>query len=491
MAAKEKTTVIDLPYQAQPRQQLMHETLARQIMYGGAAGGGKSEGMRWDAIAFCIHNPGLDAYLFRRTRVELENTHIKRVKPELPAPLGSYNQTRNRFEFWNGSFLNMCYAEHEDDVHNYNSVEFHWLGVDEAGQFTPYQIAYLRSRMRLGGFTPAANAAQLPRCVLSCNPGGISHHYLKSTFIDAAPPETVFHDATMRDPSNPDDKGWSTIFIPAKIEDNKYLDAGYAAAFGGLPDHMQRMLRDGDWNVVAGAYFDCWETSKHVLQPFQIPRGWLRFRSVDWGHATPFSVGWWAVSDGSVDGMPTGALVRYREWYGAPANPVTGRVDGTKGLRMDAGDVAKEILARSVGEDIAYTVIDPSSKRTDSGPSPAEKMMRAGLPLVWADRAREPGWAELYGRLRGVDGVPMIYFFDTCVDTVRTLPVLQADMRRLEDVDTTGEDHAADDTRYACMSRPWVKVEKVKKPPRWQKTMSEMIGDLSRRRSGGEERITL
>ncbi len=252
--------------------------------------------MRWDAILACLKNPGCDAYLFRRTRVELENTHIKKLKEEIPHGCGRYNETRNRWEFpeLNGkrSYLNMVYAEHEFDVDKYNSVEFHWLGVDEASQFTPYQLNYLKSRMRIGSWVPSEEYANIfPRCIFSSNPGGPAHTYLKEIFITGHEPMMPFYDRTMRNPADPEDPGWASMFIPAKIPDNKYLDHNYAAAFGGLPVWRQAQLRDGDWDVIPGAFFEAWNPTVHVIEPFRVPEWWPRFRGLDWGFRQPFWVG--------------------------------------------------------------------------------------------------------------------------------------------------------------------------------------------------------
>jgi len=456
--------MLKLDYEPHPRQVLMHKSTARQILYGGAAGGGKSHSMRWDAYAACLENPGLDAYLFRRTRVELENTHIKRLVVELPQEVGRYNGSKNRFEFVNGSYLNMCYSEHERDIENYNSVEFHWLGMDEAGHFTPYQISYARSRMRLGSFKPR-QIGLFPRCILSANPGGVSHHFLKQTFIDDRLPEVEFFDTEMRDPTNPDDKGWTSIFIPAKIVDNPSLEAGYAAAFGGLPEYKQRMLREGDWDVVVGAYFDCW-SDRNILRPFKLPSHLTRFRSCDWGHSTPFSIGWWVVMDGETppeDPLPVGSIVRYREWYGSYGRENSISKSMNLGLKMDGADVARRIKEMDGDEEFVYSVAGPDMWRADAGPSQAEKMETHGIIWRKADNQRILGWQEMYERIKGED-YPMLYTFSTCVDFIRTVPNLQHEEppRDIEDIRKIGEDHVGDECRYACMSRPMVRTKKQK-----------------------------
>ena len=475
-------TDVTIDYEPQPRQQLFHSARARQILYGGAAGGGKSAAIRWDAIDFCLNCPGLTAVVFRRTQPQLLRNHIMEIKRELPSSIGTYNETHKHFQFNNGSVLIFKSLEYDRDCEDIQGWEIHAGYVDEAGQLTPYMLDYIISRIRLGKYSKTMAdwpeelnpyKDRLPRYALSANPGGISHHYLKQKFIDPAPPETEFYDSTLRNPADPEDKGWSTIYIPASMLDNAYLDAGYAAQFGNLPDHIQRQLRDGDWNVVPGAFFDCFNSRTHVIKPFSIPSHWTRFRSCDWGHATPFSIGWWAVSDGGrvrdVTGteriIPDGSLIRYREWYGCLRK--NGR-STTKGLRMSGEEVAAGILAlEEPNERIDYSVADPSMWRSDSGPSAAERAYNGGVIFRKADNKRELGWQEMYKRHK--DG--LLYVFDTCHDYIRTIPAIQSDDKRPEDITATnrgGEDHIADDTRYACMSRPIITrrpvVEQKNKP---------------------------
>jgi hypothetical protein len=177
---------------------------------------------------------------------------------------------------------------------------------------------------------------------------------------------------------------------------------------------------------------------------------------MDWGYARPFSVGWWVVSDGTW-GLPRDAIVKYREWYGSDGRP-------NVGLRLEADDVAKGILLREAGEDIEYGVCDPSMFIRDGGPSIAETMILQGVGWRRGDNRREPGWTEMRRRMRGKEGTgPLIYWMTNCPDSVRTIPTLQHDETDAEDLDTDGEDHVADETRYACMSRPY-SVESVDPP---------------------------
>ena len=268
--------------------------------------------------------------------------------------------------------------------------------------------------------------------------------------------------------------------IPSRITDNAALlssDPGYLDRLKLVGSaELVRSWLDGDWNAIEGAFFSEWNEAKHVVEPFDIPDDWLRFMSMDWGFAAPFSVGWWAVvgddyrlaqqcadkSGGTSRRLPRGALVRYREWYGASAPQ--------KGIRLTAEEVAAGIKAKSGAEKIAYGVLDPSAFSEDGGPSIGERMLHAQVVFRPADNARVAreghigGWDQFRARLRGVDGQPMLYVFSTCRDFIRTIPILQHDPDKAEDLDTAAEDHVADEARYACMSRPWVMPAPEKQP---------------------------
>jgi hypothetical protein len=318
----------ELPYKPQDRQKLLHNSKCRQIIWGGAAGGGKSHACRWDLIRFAERNPGFQGYLFRENRRMLEATHIRPIKKlfaEFPA-LGKYNGQRNAAEFSNGSVINMCYCENLDDAYGYLSEEMHACVIDEATRFTPDMIGQLKTRNRLGSWRPTKDVDRLPRFVMATNPGGPGHGYVKS-LKDKAPAETVFYDEQMRDPKKPDDKGWSTIFIPSKVADNLYMDEDYGASFGMLSPEQARAYREGDWDVVLGAALHNLRRELHQIGNFKPPASWLRFTSMDWGMARPFAIGWYAVcdddhwikfkfSEGGPKFIPRGAIVMYRELYG-------------------------------------------------------------------------------------------------------------------------------------------------------------------------------
>jgi hypothetical protein len=251
------------------------------------------------------------------------------------------------------------------------------------------------------------------------------------------------------------------VFIPARLKDNPALlksDPNYINRLraSGSPELVRAWL-EGDWNIIEGAFFPEFSHQKHVVTPFKIPEHWIKFRSGDWGSARPYSFGWWAVVQDNfeIDGklLPRGAIVRYRELYGGGAANV--------GLKQPADQVARLIKAADSDDDISYGVLDPSAFAVHSGPSIGEVFARAGVYMRPADNARLStpkrmgGWDQVRARLRGDGERPMLYIFRTCGALIRTIPMMQHDELRPEDLDTEAEDHAMDECRYACMSRPF------------------------------------
>jgi hypothetical protein len=485
-----------LSYSPQPRQLVLHQTQADQILYGGAAGGGKSHAIRWDLIDFCIHVPNLNATLFRRTLPMLLKNHIIPLRRELPKDygLGTYNETRKMYEFVNGSILQFQHIEYDRDCDDIQGSELHVAGIDEAGQMTPYMLGWIQSRVRLGEaqerfkeyikLDPKIKPYldRLPRLVMGSNPGGESHHFLKEQFIDPAPAETKF-DVEFESPLTGRKVKKSRIFIPAKMTDNRFLDDGYEAQFAGLPEWQQKQLISGDWNVVPGAFFDCWGPT-NIIRPFAIPDHWTRMWSCDWGFRQPFWIGEWVISDGTLVSdlggqdikFPADCMILVREWYG--------QEKGNKGIRMSAFDVGVELKSWRQPE---IRVADPSLWRSDSGPSPAERFAQAGIYWNKADNEREAGWQEMYARIRD----KMLLSFDTNHHFNRVIPTLEHDEKKLEDVWKKGEDHPGDGGRYACMARPYKKEKPVEKIPWWQDVRLPTFNEVMNRRrpSSGPEII--
>jgi hypothetical protein len=347
------------------------------------------------------------------------------------------------------------------------------ISFDEVTEYsTPNGLLKMLSTLR--------SAAGVPCTVrLTGNPGGVGHIWVKARYIDIGPPMTPYTDP---------ETGFTRMFVPSRLQDNAILtksDPGYrnrimAATYGN--EALRKAWLEGDWNIVAGAFFNCW-SSQMVLRPVELPEWWTRFRSGDWGSMRPFSFGWWAIAgdtfehpDGQI--IPKGSLIRYREYYGCK--------DPTKnpnvGLKMPAEEVGQKIVHLESGEKVSYGVLDPAAFSSDGGPSIAERLYSgSGNKLLFrrADNARVGskgamgGWDQMRARMLGEDGRPLIYCFSNCTDSIRTIPMLQHDDVRVEDVNSDMEDHAGDEWRYACMSRPYVRPEPKKPaPPKFLAEMS-------------------
>ncbi len=420
-----------------------------EILFGGARGGGKSDGLLGKfAIKQAHLGKAFNAIIFRREMPQADDLIAR--SHEIYRPLGAiFAKMRFQWTFPSGARLRFRPLESLDDAAKYQGQNLSDVGVEEAGNYPdPAPLD------RLWGAIRGSAAGQL---IMTANPGGPGQFWLKERFYDPWPEgnriliETLPHGRQAR-----------RIYIPSKIEQNRMLlkkDPGYVDRLYKVGSAaLVRAWLEGDWTAVEGAYFDNWSYAKHVIDPFELPESWTRFRSMDWGSASPFSVGWWAIvpDETKVRGrtLPKGALVRYREWYGSNPDRVN------SGLKLTAEQVAQGILDREPpDEDIRTGVLDPAAFAEDGGPSIAERMARLGVRFRRADNKRTGrhgamgGWDVLRERLRGVEGTPMIYCFSTCRESIRTLPVLQHDPLRPEDLDTEAEDHIADEWRYAVMSR--------------------------------------
>lgn len=464
------------------KQAIAFDTEATEVLYGGAAGGGKSHLMRVAAITWCASIPGLQVYLFRRIRDDLVKNHMEGPKGfrSILAPWvlnGFCRIVDDEIRFWNGSKIYLCHCKDEKDVYKYQGAEIHVLLIDELTHFSESMYRFLRNRVRMVGVdVPAKYAGRFPRILAGANPGNIGHLFVKATFVDGAETYEVRRMSAV-------EGGMLRQFIPALLEDNPSMgadDPGYEDRLHGLgSEALVAAMRYGNWDVVEGAYFDCWDRERHVLRPFTVDPQWLRFMSGDWGSAAPFSFGWWAVAteptkvenaSGKAIWLPRGCMVRYREWYGIKDNKPN------VGLKLHAESVAKGIREREqADEKLTYRVLDPAAFAEDGGPSIAHRMMAEKVIFRPADNKRVAGrgalggWDQMRARLVGDDdGRTMIACFSTCLDSIRTIPALQHDDTRPEDVNTEQEDHCADEWRYACMSRPWVRKpsSEAKRPPR-------------------------
>lgn len=429
----------------------------REIFFGGARGGGKTDGVLGKyALKAARYGEGFNA-LFCRRELPMLDDAIERSR-EIYGKIGAqWNEQKKTWFFPGGGRLRFRPLERVQDADKYQGQNVSDACIEEAGIYPdPRPIDRLFGILRSAKGVPT-------QLILTGNPGGAGQHWIKSRYIDPAPTGMKMLVRHL-----PNGKEHRYIFIPSRIQDNKLLMANDPEYINNLylvgSEQLVKAWLSGDWNAVEGAFFDCWDSEKHILRPFEVPSDWMRFRSMDWGSAKPFSVGWWAVvpdeyeADGKI--LPRGAIVRYREWYGCKKD------EPNVGLKLTAEEVGKGIQERESGDEIAYGVLDPAAFAEDGGPSIRERMAKETENKVLfrpADNKRVSqkgalgGWDQMRSRLKGDGERPALYVFSTCRDFIRTIPSLQHDQSRPEDLDTEAEDHVADEARYGCMSRPYLR----------------------------------
>lgn len=356
----------------------------------------------------------------------------------------------------------------------------------------PEQLKFLRTRVRLGRYAPTEKD-MFPRIVIGSNPGGPAHNFLRDVFIEQAPPMTFFHDKTTKTKASP---GWKSIYIPARMADNPYLDQdAYEGSFTALSPERAKALRDGDWDVVSGAALSMLDRSKHMLRSFVPPRHWTHVMSMDWGTAKPFSVQWFVVSDGAVlkakgrfpeAKIPPGAMVMFAEYYGW-----NGQAD--EGVRMSAAEVAREVLRleEEMGlPPIDVRVADPQMWASQDGPSPQQNMREATdgrFILRQGRRDRKANYAEIVNRLvgeRNDEGelMPMLYVTENCKHFWRTVPGLILDENEPDKGPATKrqEDHAYDSCVMGLSTYLRVTTKEDRDNASLMELAREISGGLSR-----------
>lgn len=457
--------MVTISYAPTPKQAIFHGTKANEVLYGGAAGGGKTKALIMDALFRTLTYPQTRAVVFRRTYQELEDTDIKEALQSYPKTLARYNAGRHEFTLINGSMIQFRHCEHEADKFNYSGIEIQFLYFDELTSFEQGIYDFLKTRLRAKktqGVTPIVRSAS--------NPGNIGHGWVKKMFVDAGPymsiqtqklySETLHRSKLIR-----------TQYIPALATENPFITEDYIFELEQKPEALRNALLHGDWDSFEGQVFTEFVNDPahygdrlhtHVIDPFAIPLDWPRYMSFDHGFTKPFSVGYWAVD-------PAGRVYRYKEWYGCkPKQPDTG-------LAYTPRQIAEGIVAREA-EEYANNlpidrIADPAIFDRSRGDSVADQMRPTanGLPGVSfrkGDNTRLAGKMQLHERLRfDPEGKPGIYIFSTCKDWIRTVPNLPYSLTKPEDVDTAAEDHQFDETRYFLMARPIVPKKKAAPKP--------------------------
>lgn len=416
--------------QVSPKQYKFCKAMEDEVLYGGAAGGGKSYGQIIDAFLYALKYKGIKQLILRTTFPELERSLIMTALEIIPKQMYRYNHSSHKMFFKNGSLIEFGYLARDTDVTGYQSAEYDVIRFDELTHFTEYQYTYMLSRVR--GVNPYPKQIKS-----STNPGNRGHMWVKSRFISPSPPEAVFF--------NGDN---SRIFIPAKVQDNKHLmdsDPDYVGRLKQLPEMEQRALLYGDWDIFAGQYFPEFRRDIHVIKPIKLPSYYKRFRSIDYGLDTTACY-WWAVST-------EGQCFIYRELHQSD---------------LLLSDAAKKIIEMTPSDEkIQYTVASPDlwNRKQESGESGAEIMAKAGLiGLIKANNKRVEGWRVMREYLKPYDDgrgqTARLQIFSTCLSLIESIPALQHDDKNPEDA--AGEPHeythAPESVRYGIMSRPPITI---------------------------------
>ena len=437
----------------------------KYVAYGGARGGGKSWAARTKAVLLALNYPGIQILLLRRTFAELRENHLFPLLKMLK-DIATYVSTNKEFRFPNGSRIKLGYCDREDDVLQYQGQAYEVIFLEEATHFTEKQFQALTESNRISGMM--TDKSFTPRMYFTCNPGGVGHDWVKRLFIDR----------NYRPNENPEDY----TFIKSLVYDNHFLmqhNPDYVETLERLPEKRRRAMLYGDWNAFEGQFFEEFVITlpaeiaqklgvtpevlrqnhlyTHVIEPFEVPPEWKIYRSFDWGYSKPFSCGWWAVD---YDGV----AYRILELYGCTDN-------ANEGLKWTADRVFAEIHRIETehrwlkGKSI-IGVADPSIWIEDGGDPIINFADKHKVYFNKADNSRLPGWQQVRYRLAFDDnGKAMMYIFNTCKAFIRTIPTLVYDDNKVEDLDTDGEDHIADETRYFCMAHPIKpRMQKVDKP---------------------------
>lgn len=456
-------------WRPQPRQAALMKRWEDEALYGGAAGGGKSDCALAEALRQ-VEIPHYRGLILRKTYPQLSELIDRSGELYRAAFRGAkYNDSKHVWTFPSGAKIYFGSMQHTRDRVNYQGKRYDFIDFDELTQFTFDEYSYLFSRNRPNG--PGT------RCYMraQANPGGIGHGWVKERFITPAPPMTTIWDSVkIRFPDgHEEERRKARIFVPSTIFDNQILlknDPDYLTRLASMPEAEKQALLYGDWNSFAGQVFIEWRDdpdhyhdrlNTHVIQPFIVPKEWRILCAMDWGYTRPFSVGWYTFDK-------EGTMYRIHELYGI-------NKEGTPnvGARLSVEAVAERIkqIERedpNLENREIVRVGDPAIWGSQGTESVGAIFRRKGLNFQKAVNDRLNGKMQVHNRLAFDErGKPMLYVFNTCRHFIRTIPALVYDQTDVEDVDTNGEDHIYDELRYACMRHTISPRENIK-PKLWQ-----------------------
>lgn len=445
-----------------------------EALYGGAAGGGKSDALVVEALRQ-VHIPHYKGLILRKTYPQLSELVEKSLNYYPRAfPKARYNASAHCWTFPSGAKILFGSMQYTKDRTRYQGQAYDFVAFDELTHFTWEEYSYLFSRNRPNG--PGTRVY----IRATANPGGVGHGWVKERFITAGTPmQTVWEEVSWRDPEGREHRErQSRIFVPSSVFDNPALlenDPKYVQRLASMPEAERNALLYGDWDSFSGQVFTEWRNDRehyadrmhtHVISPFRVPESWGIWCGLDWGYSRPFSVGWYAVDHER-------RLYRIRELYGCTGTPNTG-------VKWEPSEVARKIRGIEAedpnlkGKRI-LRVGDPAIWGSDGTESIGALMERERVYFERGDHNRIDGKMQVHHRLAfDGEGVPMLYVFDTCRHFIRTVPNLVYDETDVEDVDTDGEDHIYDELRYVCMANP---IAPRVRPTEEQKPYSPLEAD--------------
>ena len=395
---------------ANPKQLRFFKSRKRFVAYGGARGGGKSWSLREKAVLLAVRYAGIHLLILRRTYPELQQNHINELQ-KMTLGFAKYKKQDKILYFPNGSEIKFGYCKSESDVLQYQGQEYDVIFIDEATQFTFYQYQTLTACLRGANDFPK-------RMYLTCNPGGVGHEWVKRLFISKRYEKS----------ENPNDYE----FISATVYDNKILlekDPSYVKTLENLSDGLREAWLDGNWDMLAGQYFSEFNRNIHVIEPFEIPPHWRRYRAIDYGLDCLACV-WIAIDE-------SGGYYVYRE-YAKPD--------------MIISDGAKEITELSGDEKIEYTAAptDLWGRSQESAKCKADLFFEGGLPLIKSSNNREAGWLAVKDLLKPINGESRLKIFSSCEELIEQLPALQRSQKKPTDCMTEPHEitHLPDSLRY-------------------------------------------
>lgn len=437
-----------------PKQELFLIDKHRHVGFGGARGGGKSWSVRVKSVILALKHKGIRICIIRRTYPELIENHIKPLKELLMCgakdSCAKYNDSRKELKFINGSEILFRYCNAEKHLDNFQGVQFDIIFFDEATQLKQEWITKIGACVRGVNHFPK-------RTYYTMNPGGASHGYFKRLFIDRVYEQGEYAD--------------DYSFIQSLVTDNKALmeqNPEYIKQLEALPPKLKEAWLNGRWDVFEGAFFEEFRATPdvqachdagitvedalfqhkytHVIKPFDIPIGWKIYRSYDFGFGKPFAVNWYAVDY-------EGIAYMILELYGCTQTP-------NEGVKWSPEQQFREVAR--IEREHPYLknrriqgVADPSIWDGSRGIAIIEEAEKQGIWFEKGINDRIPGWMQIHERLKfDEQGQAMLYFFENCKHTIRTLPLMMFDEHKPEDLDTDGEDHICDSLRYFCMMRP-------------------------------------